>query len=90
MWRVELTKKARKQLLKLPKNVQENIVRAMRQKLSVAPDIYLSRLSGYKENLYKFRAGDYRLLCTKHDEKLVVIVIAAGHRKNIYRTRLLN
>ena len=85
MWRVELTKKARKQLLKLPKNVQENIVRALRRKLSIAPDIYLSPLSGYKGNLYKFRVNDYRVLCAKHDEKLVVMAVAIGHRKDIYR-----
>ena len=90
MWRVELTKRARKQLLKLPKNAQRNIARALRQKLSVNPDLYLSRLSGYKENLYKFRVNDYRVLCTKHDEELVVIAVAVGHRKDVYRTTLLN
>ncbi len=90
MWRVELTKKARKQLLKLPGDIRENIVGALRRKLSVDPDFHLSRLSGYKGNLYKFRVGDYRVLCAKREEKLVVVAVAVGHRKDIYRKKILN
>ena len=30
-------------------------------------------------------AGDYRVLCTVNDDKLVVLVVDAGHRREIYR-----
>ena len=90
MWRVELTKKARKRLLKLPGDIRENIVGDMRRELSVDPDFHLSRLSGCKGNLYKFRVGDYRVLCAKREEKLVVVAVAAGRRKDIYGKRILN
>lgn len=90
MWRIKLTKKAKKQLSKLPRNIQKIIAEAVDEKLLTNPDLYLSKLSGYKENLYKFRVNDYRVLCTKHDEELVVIAVAVGHRKDVYRTALLN
>lgn len=90
MWRIKLTKKAKKQLSKLPRNIQKIIAEAVDEKLLTNPDLYLSKLSGYKENLYKFRVNDYRVLCTKHDEELVVIAVAVGHRKDVYRSALLN
>lgn len=90
MWRIKLTKKAKKQLSKLPRNIQKIIAEAVDEKLLTNPDLYLSKLSGYKENLYKFRVNDYRVLCTKHDEELVVIAVAVGHRKDVYKTALLN
>lgn len=90
MWRIKLTKKAKKQLSKLPRNIQKIIAEAVDEKLLSNPDLYLSKLSGYKESLYKFRVNDYRVLCTKHDEELVVIAVAVGHRKDVYSTTLLN
>ena len=72
---------AEKQFSKLPRNIKKNIAKAIREKLSVDPDSYLSRLSGPKRNYYKFRVNDYRLLCFKLDKELVIAVIAVGHRK---------
>ena len=88
MWEVKFTGKAETQFSKLPKNIKENIAKAIREKLSVNPDFYLSRLSGPMKNYYKFRVDDYRLLCFKLDKELVIAVIAVGHRKNIYRTKV--
>ena len=34
---------------------------------------------------YKFRVGDYRLICSKEDDKLVVIVVEIGHRREVYK-----
>ena len=90
MWQVELTKKAKKQLSRLPENVRKRILRALEEKLAVDPNFHLSRLSGYEGDFYRFRVGDYRLLCSKLDKKLVVIVIAVGHRKDVYGTTALH
>lgn len=35
---------------------------------------------------YRVRSGDYRIIYTIEDTALVVLVVALGHRKNIYRT----
>lgn len=86
MWEVRFARKARKQISKLPKNVQENITKAAEEKLSPNPDFYLSRLSGYKKNFYKFRVNDYRLLCLKGDKEITIISVS--HRRSIYKTEI--
>jgi mRNA interferase RelE/StbE len=49
------------------------------------PKLALIPLTGDKANLYKFRVGDYRLLCLRDDEKLHVLVIKVKHRKDVYK-----
>ncbi len=34
---------------------------------------------------WKYRVGDYRLICKIEDDQLVVLVLRVGHRKEIYR-----
>ena len=90
MWRIKLTEKAKKQPSRLPGNIRRSIAEAVDGKPLVNPGFHLSKLSGYGGNLYKFRVGDYGMSCTNHDEELVVIVVAAGHRKDVYRSAVLN
>ncbi len=42
-------------------------------------------LVGDKKGLWRYRVGDYRVMCQIDDGRLVVLVIAIGHRKEVYR-----
>jgi mRNA interferase RelE/StbE len=42
-------------------------------------------LRGEKRDLWRYRVGDYRLTCDIQDEKVIVLVLEVGHRKDIYR-----
>lgn len=42
------------------------------------------KLSG-KENLYRLRVGRYRVVYSVGDAELVVVIVRAGHRKDVYR-----
>ena len=84
MWKVEFSEKAAKQFAKLPRNIQQSIVKAIDEKLLVDPDFYLSRLSGHMGSFYRFRVGNYRLLCLKRDQEIAIIAVV--HRKNIYKS----
>nr|WP_236829077.1 type II toxin-antitoxin system RelE/ParE family toxin [Bartonella sp. 11B] len=42
-------------------------------------------LRGQLSGLWRYRVGDYRILCDLYDKELVVLVLAVGHRKNIYK-----
>jgi mRNA interferase RelE/StbE len=46
--------------------------------------LYLEPLTGDFTGYYKFRVGDYRLICAKEDDKLTVIIIEMGHRREVY------
>lgn len=41
-------------------------------------------LTGNKKGQWRYRIGDYRLICLIEDDKLLIIAIAVGHRREIY------
>jgi mRNA interferase RelE/StbE len=42
-------------------------------------------LQGDKGGLWRYRVGDYRLICEIQDERITVLVLRVGHRKDVYR-----
>lgn len=42
-------------------------------------------LAADKKGQWRYRIGDYRLLCVIEDEKLVILALSVGHRGEIYR-----
>ena len=42
-------------------------------------------LRGKKADLWRYRVGDYRIICPLQDDIVTVLVLAMGHRKEIYR-----
>jgi mRNA interferase RelE/StbE len=63
------------------KRLQRNILRAV-EKISENPYSY-AKLAG-RENLYRARTGDFRIIYTIIKTKLIVLVLKIGHRKEIY------
>jgi mRNA interferase RelE/StbE len=86
-WNVEFTDKARRQLRKLPPDVQSRLLRFLRQRVASSDDPrqLASRLTGDFSGYWRFRVGDYRLVCRIDDGKLIVLVISLGHRKLVYQ-----
>jgi len=84
VYEIILAKRVEKYLDKLNSKDRERIVLAL-EKLRIRPEAYLKRLVGDKS--YKFRVGDYRLIVDLENDKLLVLVIDTGHRKNIYKKR---
>lgn len=42
-------------------------------------------LTGRFSGLWRYRVGDYRIICKIEDDRLVVLVVEVGHRRDIYR-----
>jgi mRNA interferase RelE/StbE len=42
-------------------------------------------LHGDKSGLWRYRVGDYRLICQIEDARLVIVVLNIGHRREVYR-----
>ena len=40
-----------------------------------------SRFAG----LWRYRSGDYRILCEIQDEKIIILVVLVGHRREVYK-----
>jgi mRNA interferase RelE/StbE len=73
--------KAFRQLKKLEKKVQGRII-AVLERIRIRPEAYVTKLVG--DPGYKLRVGDYRVIMDIDNKKLTILVLKAGHRKNIY------
>jgi mRNA interferase RelE/StbE len=85
MYKIIFDDRAKKQLFALDVKVRLRIEEGIDNKLLKNPDIYLIPLVGDKIGVYKFRVGNYRLLCKKDGDKLVITVLKVSHRKEVYR-----
>ncbi len=86
-WTIEITRSAEKQITKLHRQGQRLILRFLRQRLTPAdnPRQWGKPLQGEKRGLWRYRDGDYRLICDIQNEKITVLVLQVGHREDVYR-----
>jgi mRNA interferase RelE/StbE len=86
-WGIEITRTAEKQITKFAHPAQKSILRFLRERLASAenPRQWGKPLRGEKRDLWRYRVGDYRLICEIQDEKVVVLVLEVGCRKDVYR-----
>ena len=80
MYKIIIKKKAKKFIDKLPKNEKKRVVRAI-EMLPDGEDI--KKLKGYGD-LLRLRIGAYRIIYTVDHGELIVYVIDAGNRGEIY------
>ena len=85
-WTVEFDDRAAKDLRKLDKQAQRDILRYLRERISTDEDPrrFGRPLSGNFAGLWRYRIRDYRLICNIEDDRLVVLVLHAGHRRDVY------
>jgi len=86
-WRIELSGDARKQLQKLGRSEARRIVQFLHQRIEPLdnPRLVGKALKGPFTELWRYRVGDYRLICELRDEVFVVLVLRVGHRSRVYR-----
>lgn len=76
------TQEAEKQLAKLDKPIQKRIKKYLAEIEN--PRSRGKSLIGNLSGIWRYRIGDYRILCKIKDEELIILVLEVGHRKNIY------
>lgn len=81
MYQIVIKKKAKKFIDKLPTNEKKRIVAAIVQ-LPNGEDI--KKLKGHNE-LLRLRVGEYRIIYSVDNGKLVVYIVDAGNRGDIYK-----
>jgi mRNA interferase RelE/StbE len=82
-YKIEVTNAALRQLRKLPKSIQPRIRGAI-ELLAEDPRPPASRPLQGRDG-YRVRVGDYRIIYTVNDDVLTIVVVALGHRREIYR-----
>ncbi len=85
-YKVILAEKARKALKKLDKQTSSLIIGWVEKNLEGCenPRIQGKGLTSNRSGQWRYRIGDYRLICEIQDKKIIMYVLEVGHRKRIY------
>lgn len=86
-WKIEFRKSAAKELKKLDKQAQKRIISFLEEKVegAINPRMEGKALKGSGTELWRYRVGDYRLICQINDKAVTILVVCIGHRKEVYR-----
>lgn len=86
-YKVEYSKAAQKQIKKMDRYTQVMIMRWITKNLVGCndPRAHGKGLKGNLKNQWRYRVGNYRILCDIEDDKLIILVINVGHRREIYK-----
>ncbi len=88
-WQIEYTDTAKNQLGKLDKQTARRIVDYMDDRVLGLDDPRNTgkMLTGVFGGLWRYRIGDYRVICEIQDQALRVLVLRMGNRREVYRKR---
>lgn len=87
-YQVKFTEQAKKQLKKLDKHVAAFILGWIRKNLEGCSDPrqHGKGLTANRSGQWRYRVGDYRLLCEIRDNELIILVVTIGHRRDVYES----
>ena len=86
-WRLEITPRAAKELEKLGSVDQLRVRKFLRNSIEGIDDPRRlgKPLKGIKSEYWRYRVGVIRILCRLEDERVVVLVVTIGNRREVYR-----
>ena len=85
-WAYSFDERALKELRKLGTQAQRDIISYLDERISseADPRRFGKGLKADLAGLWRYRVGDYRILCQIRDRELLVLVVAVGHRRDVY------
>jgi len=87
-WSVEFRATAKQQLAKLDRQWQAAILDYLEDRIAPLhnPRNRGKPLVGDRKELWRYRVGDYRILCELRDKELIVLVVVVAHRRQVYQS----
>lgn len=85
-WVCKFDRRALRELNKLDPQSKQQILSYLEERIATDadPQSFGKGLKANLSGLWRYRVGDYRIICRIMDNELIVLVLAAGHRKTIY------
>lgn len=85
-WAYRFDERALKELRKLGKPTQREIIAYLDERTAGAgdPRRFGKGLKADLAGLWRYRVGDDRILCQIRNEEFIVLVVAVGHRRDSY------
>lgn len=86
-WTIEFLPQAAKELRKLDPLVAARIITTLEERIAPLDDPRAlgSALAGEHAGFWRWRIGDYRVVARIEDERLLILVVRVGHRREVYR-----
>ena len=86
-YRVETTPRSEKEFRKFDRYTQRMLKAWIDKNLvdCVDPRAHGKDLTANRSGQWRYRIGDYRLLCLIEDEELVILALTVGHRREVYQ-----
>ena len=86
MYKVEFTEKAKKFLKKTDKSTAKLITAWIRKNLENCenPRLHGKGLTSNRSGQWRYRIGDYRVLAEIQENKIIILILEIGHRRDIY------
>ena len=85
-WTIEYDPRVERDLRGLDKRIQEEILDYMESRIASSndPKGFDKALRHSQKGLWRYRVRDYRIICEIPQERVVVLVVAVGHRSKVY------
>lgn len=86
VWTLDYDASARRQLRKFPKNVGDRILDTL-ERLAAGenPRARGIAMAGRYAGYWRYRIGDYRVIARIVDQRMIILVVEIGHRREVYR-----
>jgi len=87
-WVIEFDEKVQKVLKKLDKPIAKKILDYLKKRVAERDDPRTlgKELRGNLGGFWRYRVENYRVICRIDNDKMVILVIHMGHRKDVYGT----
>ncbi|MEW5838496.1 MAG: type II toxin-antitoxin system RelE/ParE family toxin [Pseudomonadota bacterium] len=88
VWTVEVSDIAEAQLLRMGKAVRQRVLDYLFERIEGCknPRHFGEALKANHAGLWRYRVGDYRVICEIQDERLLVLALSIDHRRDVYRS----
>ena len=85
-WIINIDERAKKELKKLGATAAKEILDYLSERIAPSenPRAYGAALRFDLSGYWKYRVGDYRIVCKIEDTALTVLVVHVGHRRDVY------
>ncbi len=83
-YQIEFSRQAARQFRNLPSQIQQRL-KSRIDSLAAMPRPHGSEKLSGADQLYRIRVGDYRIVYAVEDNRLFVLVVKVGHRREVYR-----
>jgi mRNA interferase RelE/StbE len=88
VWQIDVSETAEKQLAKLDRPVAMRIRAFLRERVALLDDprsIGEALRGSELGEFWKYRVGDWRLICEIRDKQILITVLSLGNRREVYR-----